>query len=145
MSKLAAAVATLLLVVAAACGSSPLTDPVETPSTITFLSPGSGPAGALVTVHGSGFKATDNTVNFAASALDDPTQLPNEPSVIPDLRSADGTTVVFTVPSFWRPACSYSPTAPCPFANIPTARGTYSVSVSNSSGTSNAVSFVVTR
>ena len=113
-------------------------------SAITSLSPSSGSVGTQVTIHGSGFDATGNTVSFAASAVGEPGQMPNEPSVIPDLSSADGRTIVFDVLSVWRPACSYPP-GPCPIANIPTAPGTYSVSVTNSSGTSNSVGFLVTR
>src|SRR5262245_33173483 len=107
MNKIASAIATLPILVAVNCASPPLV--ATFPSTITFLSPSSGPVGAQVTLHGSGFKATGNTVNFTASDLEDPSQMPNEPSVIPNLSSADGTTVVFNVLSVWRPACSYSP------------------------------------
>lgn len=119
-----------------------MTDTSASGSAITSLSPSSGSVGTQVTIHGVGFDATGNTVSFAAGIVN-PGQMPNEPSVIPDLSSADGRTIVFNVLAVWRPACSYPP-GPCPIANIPTAPGTYSVSVTNSSGTSNAVSFLVT-
>jgi IPT/TIG domain-containing protein len=112
-------------------------------SAITALSPSSGSVGTQVTIHGSGFHAAGNTVSFAASIVE-PGQMPNEPSVIPGLSSADGRTIVFNVPAVWRPACSYPPRA-CPIANIPTAPGAYGVSVNNPGGTSNSVTFLVTR
>jgi hypothetical protein len=65
--------------------------------------------------------------------------------VIPDLASSNGTAVSFSVLSVWRPACSYVSQGPCPFARIPTTPGTYRVTVSNAAGTSNAVTFSVTR
>jgi len=121
-----------------------MTDTSASGSAITSLSPSSGSVGTRVTIHGSGFDATGNTVSFAASVVQEPGQMLSEPSVIPELSSADGRAIVFDVLAVWRPACSYPP-GPCPIANVPTAPGTYSVSVANSSGTSNSVSFLVTR
>jgi IPT/TIG domain len=132
----------MLLLMVAAC-SAPT---VPTAGfTITSLLPSSGPAGTQVIIQGSGFTATGNTVSLAATGGGQSSQMPNEPSVIPNLSSADGRTVAFNILSVWRPACSYSPPGPCPIANIPTAPGTYGVSVTNSNGTSNSVSLVVTR
>lgn len=148
MKKMTSAAATVPLIVAACSGpTSPAGGSVSAESvfTITSLSPGSGSVGTQVTLHGSGFNASGNTVSFAASNVGLAGELPNEPSVIPNLSSADGRTIVFNVLSVWRPACSYSPPGPCPIANIPTAPGTYRVAVTNSNGTSNAVNFVVTR
>ena len=136
------AIALLLLT---GCTSSPPVSPSENASlAVTSLSPSSGPVGTRVTVRGSGFTATGNTLVFAAVTLDDPREMPNEPSVIPDM-SSDGSSVSFEVQSVWRPACSYAARTPCPFARIATTPGTYRVSIMNSAGTSNGILFVVTR
>jgi len=111
---------------------------------LVSLSPNSGPIGTRVVVRGSGFSPSGNTISFAAVTLENPGEMPNEPSVIPDLASADGT-IAFNVLSVWRPACSYPAQGPCPFARIPTTPGTYRVSVMNAAGMSNAVMFSVTR
>jgi hypothetical protein len=113
--------------------------------TIAALTPDAGPVGTRLTLQGSGFSQTGNTVTFAPRDIDPPGQMPNEPSVVPNLASEDGRTIVVTVLPVWRPACSYSPPGPCPIANIPTAPGSYTVSVANSNGTSNTVSFAVLR
>jgi hypothetical protein len=134
-----------LLVLAACSGSNVPTNgsaSAQSAFAIASLTPSSGSIGTNVVIHGSGFTPDGNTVSFAARESG---QMPGEPSVIPNLASADGRTITFTVLSVWRPACSYSPPGPCPFANIPTAPGTYAVSVTNSNGTSNAVNFVVAR
>jgi hypothetical protein len=115
----------------------------DTSITITSLSPSTGPIGTHVIVRGSGFTAADNTVSFTAMQIDGET--PNEPSVIAGLASADHATVDFDVLALWRPRCSYLAQGPCPFARIPTAPGTYRVTVSNASGTSNGMTFTVTR
>lgn len=113
--------------------------------TVASLSPSSGPVGTAVVIRGTGFSTNGNTIAFATMVLEDPRGMPNEPSVIPDRPSADGSAVTFDVLSVWRPACSYAPQGPCPFARIPTAPGTYNVSVTNAAGTSNVVTFSVTR
>ena len=118
---------------AAACSSSSPTAPTDGP-TMTSLSPSSGPVGSQVTIYGSGFEAIGNTVNFSPDAM--------QPGVIPDISSPSSTTVVFSVPSIWRPACSYL-AEPCPIASIPTVPGTYNVWVTNSLGSSKAISFTV--
>jgi hypothetical protein len=96
---------------------------------IESLSPSSGRPTASVTVTGSGFGATGNTINFGTG-------------VIPNL-SSNGSRLVFAVPTTLIPACAYSST-PCPFAQVTTSPGPYAVSVTNSAGTSNAVTFAVT-
>jgi len=133
-----------LLAVASTSCTTPLA-PSESSDNVAIvsLSPTSGPIGTRVTVTGSGLSSTANTVTFTAVAVDGET--PNEPSVIPDLPSANGTTFSFEVMALWRPACSYAPQGPCPFARIATAPGVYRVSVTNSVGTSNALLFNVTR
>ena len=135
----------LALLAVASTSCTPPLDPSKPGDDVTVvaLAPTSGPIGTRVTVTGSGLSSTANTVTFTAVAVDGET--PNGPSVIPDLPSANGTTISFEVLAVWRPACSYAAQGPCPFARIPTAPGTYRVAVTNTAGTSNAMLFIVTR
>ncbi len=88
---------------------------------ITYLNPASGAVGSTVTIYGSGFSPTGNTVRFGGG-------------VITGLNSTDGRTVSFIVPSS---LFGYS-------SQIVT-QSTYNVSVSSFSGqTSNALPFTVT-
>jgi len=89
--------------------------------TITYLSPTSGAVGASVTVFGSGFSTTGNTVHFGNG-------------IITNLLSTDGHSVSFTVPS-----------ALSGYGSQLVYLGSYNVSVTNNSGfTSNAMPFSVT-
>ena len=99
------------------------------PLAIESVSPTSGRPSTSVTINGSGFSSTGNTVNFGTG-------------VIPNL-SPNGSILIFAVPTTLVPACAYS-SPPCPFAQVTIAPGTYAVSVTNSNGTSNSVTFVVT-
>jgi hypothetical protein len=140
---------TILIVALLAVSPSSCASPLEPSESgddsvrIVALTPAAGPVGTRVTVRGSSFSATGNSISFAAVTVDG--ELPNEPSVIPQLPSADGTAIVFEVPAVWRPACSYVAQGPCPFARIPTAPGTYRVMVTSAAGVSNDVIFTVTR
>ncbi|MBI5457864.1 IPT/TIG domain-containing protein [Candidatus Kaiserbacteria bacterium] len=88
---------------------------------ITNLSPNSGAVGTIVTVNGSGFSPTGNTVHFGGG-------------VITGISSSNGNTLTFTVPSQLTGPSSQ-------FVTV----GTYNVSVSNFAGfTSNSVPFSVT-
>lgn len=78
--------------------------------TISYLSPSSGAVGASVTVYGSGFTTTGNTVHFGQG-------------VIANLGSADGRSVSFIVPG---QISGYGSTQ--------TTLGNYTVSVTNSAG-----------
>lgn len=140
---------TILIVALLTLSSTSCTSPVV-PSesgnnsvTLVTLSPAAGPVGTRVTVRGTGFSPTGNTVTFTAVTVDG--ERPNEPSVIPELASTDGTVITFEVLALWRPACSYAAQGPCPFARIPTAPGTYRVTVTSAAGVSNDVTFTVTR
>lgn len=88
-----------------------------------------GAVGSTATVHGSGFTATNNTINFGAGAIQ-------------NISSSDGATLTFTVPSAVGAACN--PGTACPMYAIFITPGTYNVSVTNANGTSNTVSFTVT-
>ncbi len=88
---------------------------------ISYLSPASGSIGTYVTVYGSGFSSTGNTVHFGNG-------------IISNLSSYDGRSVSFTVPS-----------TVSGYGYQPIGLGTYNVSVSNSAGaTSNMTPFTIT-
>jgi peptidoglycan hydrolase-like protein with peptidoglycan-binding domain len=88
---------------------------------ITSVSPDSGAVGSPVTVFGSGFSTTGNTVHFGNG-------------IITNVGSSDGLAVSFTVPA---QLVGYNSTS--------VSLGTYPISVTNSSGyTSNALSYTVT-
>lgn len=88
---------------------------------ISYLSPTSGGVGTSVTVFGSGFSTTGNTLHFGNG-------------IVGNLPSFDGLSVSFTVPS------SLSG-----YGYQPIGLGTYNVSVTNSAGvTSNTVPFNIT-
>ncbi len=89
--------------------------------TLSALVPNSGAVGSSVTVYGSGFSATGNSVRFGVG-------------VIANLNSSDGQSVSFTVPA-----------QQTGYGSQMTMLGTYQVSVTNSAGfTSNALPFTVT-
>ncbi len=88
---------------------------------ITYLSPNSGATGSTVTITGTGFSSTNNSVRFGNGS-------------IAGLNSYDGRTLTFTVPATLSGYGS---------ANV--TQGTYNVSVTNASGaTSNSVPFSIT-
>ncbi len=90
------------------------------PLAITHLSPAQSGTGSSVTIFGSGFSTTNNTVRFGNG-------------ILTGLNSPDGRSVSFVVPST---LSGYGGQTVVP--------GTYYVSVSNSSGaTSNTLPFVV--
>lgn len=91
---------------------SPTPDPKLT---ITSLNPTQGVVGATVTITGTGFTATNNSVNFGGVN-----------SAVTGLASSDGTTLTFTVP---QGSCGVGDTC--------------AVSVTNSRGTSNDLSFLL--
>ncbi|PIR83905.1 hypothetical protein COU18_00615 [Candidatus Kaiserbacteria bacterium CG10_big_fil_rev_8_21_14_0_10_51_14] len=91
------------------------------PISLTYLNPNSGAVGSVVTVIGTGFSSTGNTVNFGNG-------------FITGINSFDGRTLTFTVPSQLSGGSSAFVTS-----------GVYNVSVRNfSNQISNALPFTVT-
>jgi hypothetical protein len=103
----------------------------SSPLTISQLSPNSGPVGMAVTVSGSGFSSSTNTILFGSGTY------------IANIGSSNGNSLQFTVPSQTQP-CPPGSTQACTFTTALITPGTYPVSVSNASSTSNALSFTVT-
>ena len=91
------------------------------PLALSFLSPNSGAVGTSVTVYGSGFSSSGNSVRFGNG-------------LIANLHSFDGTTLTFAVPSQLTG-----------YGSGQVVLGSYNVSVSNASGNvSNSLPFTVT-
>ncbi len=89
--------------------------------TISYLSPTSGAIGSTVTIYGSGFSSTGNSVRFGNG-------------IIANLYSPTGTNLSFTVPSYMQG-----------YGNQYTTPGTYNVSVTNQNNqSSNSATFTVT-
>jgi hypothetical protein len=107
------------------CGTTPPTSSLY----IRSLSPNAGAIGSTVTIYGSGF-TSDNTILFGGGAL-------------VHVRSYDGSSISFNVPGSLNPRCYYSQPA-CLIASQQTLPGSYNVSIENSNGASNAISFTVT-
>src|SRR3989338_3615078 len=104
---------------------------VVTPSTqpsITVIYPTSGLVGTNVTITGTGFTSTNNSVKFGGGYMNG--------------LNSNGTSITFTVPDGLTP-CPPSATI-CPESFMLVTPGTYPVSVINANGTSNALSFMVT-
>ena len=101
----------------------------NTPS-VSFLSPSSGRVGSSVTIYGSGFGTSWNTVYFGSN-------------LVTNVYSMNGTSMTFNVPFYTNPACLYSNPA-CAMPQTQITPGVYPVSVYNAYGTSNAVNFTVT-
>jgi hypothetical protein len=104
--------------------------PVPPPSTgkvsISSIDPAAGTVGTSVTLKGSGFAQT-NTVNFGYGA-------------IPNVASADGVSLTFSVPGGINPPCYYSKPQ-CLMPSRIIEPGMYPVSVTNENGTSNEMKF----
>jgi hypothetical protein len=122
--------ACLAAVVLVACTADSSVSPSSGP-TITSLQPLAGPVGAVVIITGAGFDNRANTINFGTSAY-------------PNVAATNGTAIVFVIPAATNPPCrNVSP--PCEIASALITPGPYDVSVTNALGTSNAITFTVTK
>lgn len=98
---------------------------------INYVSPSFGPIGTEVTITGRNFDLTNNRINFAGG-------------VIMNVPSFDTYTISFVIPKERIPLCRYE----LPFCSIilpDLTPGTYTISVTNSLGTSNLQKFKVTK
>jgi peptidoglycan hydrolase-like protein with peptidoglycan-binding domain len=112
--------------------------PTGAAPTITTIGPNLTPVGATVTLTGTSFTATGNMVyvngysatsnyNYAISATG---------------FSSNGTSITFTLPAYAMPICGTTGQIGCP-SPLPFAYGSYTLTVKNSNGVSNAKAFVV--
>ena len=110
---------------------------------IYSLSQISGPVGTKVVIYGKGFATGPQAITNRPVPVNGDNSINFGSSLIPGITSLDGTSITFIIPSYTTPACLYSAPA-CKIAQQQIMPGIYPVSVTNTSGTSNAVDFTVT-
>jgi len=120
----------LAAVILVACTADGSVSPSSGP-TISSLEPLAGPVGAQVMITGTGFSDRANTINFGASAY-------------PNIASANGSVIVFVIPTATNPPCRNA-TPPCAIVSALITPGAYDVSVTSAQGTSNSITFTVTK
>jgi len=97
---------------------------------ITSITPNSGRVGTQIAIQGSGFSLYDNTVHFGLGGT-------------MHVPSYNGTTIYYTIPQYLSP-CDIQTSGICPQYIQFVTPGTYPVSVSTASGSSNTQTFTVT-
>lgn len=116
----------------AACPMKPISGSITPVSALSIsrLSPASGPIDTQITITGKGFTPTGNAVTS------------NNLQLAGNLSSSNGTTLRFAFPSS---AGAYCPKGQaCPMYFLQLTPGVYPLSVINSNGTSNAITFTAT-
>lgn len=113
-----------------------IVNPTNSVVNISSLLPTTGLVGTQVAITGSGF-TSDNKISFGNADLG---------SQISSYSSADGKTIIFIVPSVITPSSPNCQApiycvSPAPRSVVP---GVYSISITNSNGTSNVLPFTVT-
>lgn len=98
---------------------------------LTSLSPSSGPVGTTVTLHGSGFTSTGNTIVFSSNTAGMSTGFS-------DRTSSDGKALTFVIPRLI--AVGTSPTQPDFIVDL----GDYQISVTNKNGRTSIQTFTIT-
>lgn len=112
---------------------------------ITSITPMTGPTGASVTLHGTGFDKSSNLVLFGNS------NGRHHPDGSPDnsrgsIGSADGKSLTFQVPNSGPSGILCDSSNHCVgIAAMLLVPGSYKVAVKNANGTSNVVSFAITK
>lgn len=119
-------------ILASCSGPAPEPQPGPSAPSISSMNPTSGKVGTAVTISGTGFSQTGNTIHFGNG-------------VVANVSSTDGKTLSFNVPDAIVPACTLIRPQPCLLAIQITLPGTYPVMVLNASNQStNSVNFTVT-
>src|SRR5581483_9070995 len=120
------------------------TAPVAAP-TITNIVPSSGPAGTLITIHGTGFAASSNFILFGDT--NGRHHLDGSPdNSHANAPSPDGKTLTFQVPNTGPSGILCDGSNHCVgISAILLSAGSYKVEVQNANGTSNAVIFNLTQ
>jgi parallel beta-helix repeat protein len=96
---------------------------------LVSLAPSFAAVGETVTLTGTGFTTTGNTILFGSG-------------VIPRVESKNGTTLSFVIPQTLDPECAFA-TPSCKVASQQTVPGTYAISVKNERGTSAPLTLTV--
>ena len=125
------------------CGSQPA--PVTGAVSIYRMVPTSGPVGTAVTLYGRGFDLTGNIVHFGGGAIANvAASAPIAVACTTDSACVGGIrqSLTFTAPQSAGPYCA--PGMACPMYELLITPGQYSVSITSSVGTSEAVPFTVT-
>jgi hypothetical protein len=99
---------------------------------ISSISASYAAIGSQVTIYGSGFALTNNTINFGGGSIQ-------------NVSSYNGTSITFTVPSTLGAQCSYGYNCSQSQYGLNVVSGSYPISVTNSYGTSNQVAFSVSN
>jgi hypothetical protein len=100
---------------------------------VSSISKADGPIGTQVTLTGFGFEPSGNRVSFVRTAR------PSEQGIAAEVDSSEGTKLTFSIPPS---LCRCAP--PCVAPCIETAAALYRVFVTNASGVSTSVGFLVT-
>ena len=104
-----------------------------TPTSGTYLTPTSGAVGATVTIHGSGFAPTGNTITFDGLVGNS----------MKGVSSNDSKTLTFTVPANLGPNCK--PNEACPqFLMLVMSGDSYTVAVTSGAAAQTIGTFTVT-
>ena len=128
MKALRFAAVTTMLVAASACGATTPTTPTGPAPVITKVSPATAAVGDQITITGTGFTATGNSVKLGSGYTS-------------ALSSSTTTSLSFTLPSALS-VCAPSAQA-CVALAVLVTPGTYTVSVLNANGTSNEMSLLI--
>lgn len=113
-----------------------------TPFRITSLSPKSGQIGTMVTINGSNFAADGTSVYLDSYKIG----VTNKAINNPDVRFVNIGKLIFEVPSMFVGGCEVAVAGnPCDQIATPVKPGTYSLTVRNRNGSSNKISFMVTK
>src|SRR3989344_1105796 len=111
----------------------PLILPITVLPHIDSIKPDSGKAGTEITITGTNFDSKNNYVNFGKGSTRSSYQ---------GFGSKDNKTIKFSMPTYNIPLCAYNK-FPCRFAYIEIKPGAYNISITNSSGISNTIKFII--
>jgi len=108
---------------------------------IEEISPLSGPIGTTIVIHGSNFAPADNDVAFTHPEIN---VQGRKTAYLNHIPSSDGNTLSFSLPDALG-ACAYSRLSDeaCPEIGIVLPQGAVQLSVVNTNGVSNSVTFTV--
>lgn len=122
----------------------PIAEPVPNPKTpimlvpplphIDSIKPDKGKIGTKITITGTNFTAKDNSIKFGRGSTN---------GLYKGFDSKNNKTIEFIIPTYSIPLCAYDKIAPCAYTTIGIQPGSYNIAITNSSGASNEVKFIV--